>query len=291
MDATITLKCNNNCIFCPRKDYLSIIASHSLRSVYADIINTRERSEKITLSGGEITVMDEIWDILAFCRQKRFKNIGIISNGRKLKSKKFTKALIEAGVNDFAISIYSLTAAVHDHITRKPGSCKETKRAVRNLLELCGEYDISLRVNLVLNVWNAEDILKTIKGLASWGVRQFIVAEQIIIHRETKHLSLKAIKDFLMKVKGLEFRDTYLYLRGFAPCLIGKNDRVVGSSIILKDSVPRIVLEPYEVGTLVKERTKKERYMRKFKNAFGKIAVCKDCLLVSTCPGIQKAYM
>lgn len=289
MDITATLKCNNNCVFCPRQDYLRLIACQSTKEIYRDIEKARQASDNIVFSGGEVTTLKEIWKIIDFARKLNFKKIGIITNGRKLQDFDFASRLGAFGVNDVAISIYSIDDKVHDGVTRRKGSCQETKNGIINMLKLSKKYGISLRINLVLNFWNYHDILSTLSRLSSMGINNLTVAEQIIIHKESKYLSFQKIKKFLRRVKQLRLKGVRLCLRGF--CASFFNDKFYDSNgLIIKKSNPLIILETHEVDTLVKKSSSKNEYLKKFKMLFRRIEKCKDCFLNSSCPGIQKAY-
>ena len=290
MDITLTLQCNNNCIFCPRQDYLKLIACGSLKEIHSDIEKTRFKSEKIVLSGGEVTLRQDLWSILTFCNSRGFKEIGLITNGRRLKELDFAERLIRAGVKDFAVSLYSANEKIHDGITRRKGSARDTKKGILNLLALSRVYPINIRVNLVLNYWNYEDLPDTLNKLVAWGVRNFIVAEQVIIDAKSKHLSLDEIKVFVKNIQELTLEDTRLCLRGFAFCLFGQSGGMSAQGIILKEKNPCIILESQEVDTLVKEGGKKKAYMEAFGKLFFRMNKCNFCVLESRCPGIQKAY-
>lgn len=292
MDITLTLKCNNQCIFCPRKSYLRLIACHSLRQIYKDIEQTRRVSNSLALSGGEVTLLKEekLRNIIDFCKKKKFNKIGIITNGRKLADPIFAENLICAGITDFAISIYSSNNKTHDRITRINGSCEETKRAIHNILALSFRYDIALRINLVLNNWNYKDIFQTLRHFHAKGIRNFIIAEQIIIDRNTMYLSYKKVKEFLSNIKKIYLNDTRLCLRGFPVCFLGRHFFYRKNRIILKNDNPVIVLERYELDTLVKDANKKNAYLDKFKKLFMKTENCNICFFQNQCLGFQKAY-
>ena len=291
MDITLTLKCNNNCLFCPRKGYLKTIACVSSKEIYRDIEKTRRVSDEIALSGGEVTLLEDLEDIVGFCGEKGFRKIGIITNGRRLKDVKFAERLIRAGVKDFAVSLYSWRDKIHDAITRKRGSARDTKRGLLNLFRLSRRYPIGIRVNTVLNYWNCRDLPGTIKTLFSYGVRNFIVAEQVIINREAEHLLAPEIKDALKQILGLTLKNTRLVFRGFPLCFAPICEGVSPEGFILKKQDPRIILEKQEINTLVKKSSSKDKYLGDFRKLFTHVKKCRDCALKKSCFGMQKAYL
>jgi len=95
----ITYKCNMNCPFC---------FAHANEKVSKDIKeNEIEELMKdypgniIYLSGGEPTVVKNLYSIIKLVKRKRYK-LGLFTNGKKLKNKYFVKNLKEKGV-DFVI--------------------------------------------------------------------------------------------------------------------------------------------------------------------------------------------
>lgn len=275
-DITLTLSCNNDCLFCPRKDFLKFIACRSKKEIYQEIEEISKRSQKIVLTGGEVTVFPQIFEILKLC-QNKFKEIEIISNGRRLKDKNFLKKLISSGVNQFAISIYSLTEQIHDKITRKKGSCQETKNGILNLLNTSSRK-IKVRINITLNYWNASTIIETIKQLYRQGIRNFTVAEEIILNSKAKILNLKEIRKILEQISNLKLKKLQIFFKGFPPCLV-------------RDLLnPSIIYEPYQLESSIKKGSGKEKYLKKFQNNFIKLKKCSTCFLNNSCLGIQKYY-
>jgi MoaA/NifB/PqqE/SkfB family radical SAM enzyme len=290
MDITLTMKCNNNCVFCPRREHLKIIACRSLKDVYADIERTRRKDDKITLAGGEVTLLDDLNAIVRFCKDKGFKSVGVITNGRRLKDAKFAESLVRAGADDFAVSIYSVDNKIHDLITRRPGSARDTKKGLANLIRLSKKYPISVRVNTVLSRWNYRGLPATLETLSSYGVRNFIVAEQIVTPKRSAHLSISQTNGSLKKIMGLSLENTRLVLRGFPFCLIGRGGTACKEGIIIKPSNPLIILEKQNLDTLVKGRGKKSQYLSDLGKLFTKADRCRSCAVDSRCHGIQKAY-
>ncbi|MDD4907549.1 MAG: radical SAM protein [Candidatus Omnitrophica bacterium] len=291
MDITLTLKCNNNCLFCPRQGYLKTIACVSIEEIYRDIEKTRRVSDEIALSGGEVTLLPDLEEIVGFCGERGFKKVGIITNGRRLKDVKFAQRLIRAGVKDFAVSLYSWQDKIHDAITRKSGSARDTKKGLLNLLRLSRRYPIGIRVNTVLNYWNYRDLPGTIKKLFSYGVRNFIIAEQVVINRKAEHLLAPEIKDALRRISDLTLKNTRLVFRGFPLCFAPICVGVSPEGFILKKQSPRIILEKQEIDTLVKKNSSKNKYLEDFRKLFTRVKKCRDCALEKSCLGMQKAYL
>ncbi|MFA5118080.1 MAG: radical SAM protein [Candidatus Omnitrophota bacterium] len=289
MDITLNIQCNNDCLFCPRKEFLSIISCNSLKQIYRSINETRKTSDKIVLSGGEVTLLPELITIVKHCKTAGFRAIGIITNARLLRNPGFTRELVLAGANEFAVSLYSIRDMTHDRITQKPGSCRETKEGLRNLIALSKRFNISIRINTVLSALNCQDLKMTILSLYKAGIRDFIIAEEIITKNGNKHLDLPEIKDFFSRIRKLNAPRSHVVFRGFAPCLTLPKKKT-GGNRLFNDAVPVFIREPHTIDTLTKTSTKKSLYLRKFKGLFSKKPFCADCRFARSCGGLQKKY-
>lgn len=271
---------------------MKLICCVTLPEIRRDIGLIRKFSSKIVLSGGEVTIYKNLMVVLAYCRKLGFDRIGVITNGRQLKTKPFLEKMIDAGVNDFAVSIYSLNPSLHEKITGKKGSCRETFCGICNLLEYSKRYPINVRINLVLNFYNYDDILNCLNQLHALGIRNFILAEQIAVNQKSRLLPLRKIRQSLNNLLDCSFENTSIILRGFAPCLFEKN-KVLGiydAGIVLRTKSARIILEKQNVDTFMKEDSRKKEYLVKFSNLFGKSGECLSCSYRFHCLGLQKMY-
>lgn len=290
MDVTITLKCNNKCLFCPRNKYLKMISCESYPQIYSDIKKTRMVSDKIVLTGGEATLLPFIFDIIKFCKAQGFQSIGMVTNGRRLSDMGFARKIVALGVNDFAISLYSLKDEIHDSITMVDGSCKETKQGLLNMLRIGFKHPVSLRVNFVLNYLNYKDIFKSIIELYGRGLRHFIIADQLGRGKNEPGLSAVKIKNFLKSLQEIRLKGASFSLKSFPPCFFKEYNLMVGEMIV-KGRNPVIVLEGQDVDTLVKRENKKRDYLSAFNKLFTKMEKCCRCTFDSQCLGIQKIYL
>lgn len=290
MDITLTLKCNNNCIFCPRDKFLSLINYKSPIESYRAIKKIRKTSNHIVLTGGEPTIIKDLYKIVKFCKKQGFICIEIITNGRLLKNEKYVSELISAGVTGFAISLYSVSNNIHDSMTRVSGSCKETKMGIINVLRMINNNNPAIRINMVLNLLNYKDIFKTINYLYRLGVRNYIIAEQIMTDNKQKHLSVSQTKKILRSIKDYRFPGAHIVLRGFAPCFFNGHLTISDDSIIVKKNNPVIFLEAPNIDTLIQEEVKKQKYIKAFLNNFRRDEQCIKCLFTERCFGFGRWY-
>jgi len=94
------------------------------------------RNAPVVFSGGEPTLIPQLIDMVALLRQKGYREILLQTNGRMLCYEDFCLRLIRAGVSGFGISINGSSAAVHERMTRMPGSFHQTMTGLKNLLAI-----------------------------------------------------------------------------------------------------------------------------------------------------------
>ncbi len=130
----LTYRCNERCVHCylDHEDYgemSTVEVTRVLRELAA------AGTLFLTLSGGEIFLRQDFFEILGTARALHF-DLNLKSNGL-LITRERAKRLKELGVAKVQVSIYSAEAAVHDAITKVPGSLQRSLAAVR-LLKQCG---------------------------------------------------------------------------------------------------------------------------------------------------------
>lgn len=126
----LTYRCNERCIHC----YLD----HNDRGEMstAEIKQLLDQLADagvfiLTLSGGEIFLRKDIFEILEYARQRTFC-IKLKTNAILIKERE-AQRVRELGVESVQVSIYSHRPEIHDAITLVPGSLKRSVDAIRFL--------------------------------------------------------------------------------------------------------------------------------------------------------------
>jgi AdoMet-dependent heme synthase len=126
----LTYRCNERCIHC----YLDHDDHGELTT--AEVVDVLEQLAAagtlfLTLSGGELLLRKDFYELLAHARRLRF-DVKIKSNAILIREQ--DAARIRAlGVRQVQISVYSHRPAVHDAITKVAGSLDRTLNAIRFL--------------------------------------------------------------------------------------------------------------------------------------------------------------
>jgi cyclic pyranopterin phosphate synthase len=145
-------ECNNNCSFCMESDREGRrrhVLGQSPDDIRRFIDGYAERDE-ILFTSGEPTLNERLLEYVRWARAAGFSTIGVISNGRRLGYEKYAQALLAAGVNKVTLSIHGATAAVHDSLTRTPGSFVQSSKALATLGALKRRRRFDLHTSTVL---------------------------------------------------------------------------------------------------------------------------------------------
>ncbi|HOG18036.1 MAG: molybdenum cofactor biosynthesis protein A [Syntrophaceae bacterium PtaU1.Bin231] len=169
---SIWFGCNNDCSICMLaglKESLPPLRCDQYRRLLRRVA-AEGHFRNLILSGAEVTMLDDLDEYVRFAASLRcFDRIQIQTNGRRLSDRRYLEGLIDCGVNEFFISIHG-REEVHDGITRRPGSFRQTVAGLENL----SAFD-SVRVisNTVLSKRNCRDIPPLLAFLSQKRIDEF----------------------------------------------------------------------------------------------------------------------
>ena len=135
----LTYRCNERCVHC----YLDHDDHGEMTT--AEIKHLLEEMAEagvfiLTLSGGEILLRKDFFEILEYARRKLLFCVKLKTNAILIREREAAR-IRDLGVESIQISIYSHRPEVHDAITLVPGSLKRSVDAIRFLkaqgLESC----------------------------------------------------------------------------------------------------------------------------------------------------------
>lgn len=139
----LSTNCNWNCKHC----YLPAHNNPGLpKDVIFDLFNQLRKIGcfDLSLTGGEIFYRNDIMEIIQKAREMGF-NVSLLSNISLLTEEKI-KQLSRLNINTISCTIFSLDEAIHDSITRVPGSLK---KVLSNVM-LIKKYNIPLEIKTIL---------------------------------------------------------------------------------------------------------------------------------------------
>lgn len=135
-EIALTYRCNNACRFCyaysPYRETEEMSTDEVKRII--DIIVDDAKVPSLSFTGGEPTLREDLFELIAYGREKGLR-MNLITNGRRCASKEFVQKLVDAGLNSAQVSIEGPNAEIHDFIVGAPGAFVQTIQGVKNLRE------------------------------------------------------------------------------------------------------------------------------------------------------------
>jgi radical SAM protein with 4Fe4S-binding SPASM domain len=126
----LTMRCNELCVHCYRviEDRRELTTAE-VKTLLADL--ARAGTLYLTFSGGEIFLRPDLFELIAEAKRLRF-DLRLKSNALLITVER-AQRLRELGVRQVDVSIYSVDGAVHDAVTKIPGSLTRSLAGIDRL--------------------------------------------------------------------------------------------------------------------------------------------------------------
>ncbi len=167
-DLKVGFACNNRCVFCAQGDKRSDCPTLPLAELVRRLELVPDRPRGLVLTGGEPTAHKALLPLVRAARALGFDPIQIQTNGRMLAYRRVVDQLLAAGAREFSPSLHGSTAALHEGLTRAPGSFAETVQGIGHAVAV----GATVVTNSVITRSNVDDLPALVALLAALGVRQ-----------------------------------------------------------------------------------------------------------------------
>jgi pyruvate-formate lyase-activating enzyme len=160
--------CNNHCQTCLIAGLRNTAAPMDREEFRRQVDkNAAERLfDRLVLSGGEVTLDEAFLENVRYARQRgQFRHIRVQSNGRRFADPEFLKASIEAGVDEYYISVRAHTATVDAQITGERDSFRETSAGLSNI----ARSGATLITNTPVSSMNVEHLSAVVDHALGFG--------------------------------------------------------------------------------------------------------------------------
>jgi radical SAM protein with 4Fe4S-binding SPASM domain len=119
----LTMRCNELCVHCYRViERRAELTTQELKALLDDV--ARAGTLYLLFSGGEVFLRPDLFELIEHARRLHF-DVRLKSNALLITREKAAR-LRELGVRQVDISIYGAEAAVHDAVTKVPGSLERS---------------------------------------------------------------------------------------------------------------------------------------------------------------------
>jgi cyclic pyranopterin phosphate synthase len=282
--------CNNFCLFCMETDRAGRrreVKKFLKKRIY-QVLEENTHIKKVVFTSGEPTLNPQIFNYAKRAKELGYKRIEIISNGRMFSHKDYCAELIEAGVNEFIISIHGHNKKIHEAMSRTPGSFEQTEQGLSNMSWFRSRRPIRLSVNHVLTKYNYkfsgdfleflrnyfldDAVLKTVRMSESVErtAGPMIAPRYEEVAKILEELYRKTPRLFLSR---LRLKDNYIYVYDLPFCCYRNIGQLFGAGEkVLLDINNQTVMMDYS-----KNKVKDKR--------------CKLCKHNAICGGVYKGYI
>jgi MoaA/NifB/PqqE/SkfB family radical SAM enzyme len=245
--------CNNKCLHC-------LIKKDQQRPDLDSIIDSLEKrdTDNVMFYGGDPTLRSDLTEIVRSAREKGYRRIKLLTNGRAFSSMQLLQGIINAGCYLFEIELWGSNPSLHDHLTRVSGSFWETMSGLENLAGHPHEKFVSVRVPVCEE--NYPDIENTVATALNFGVNRVILSVQD---------------------NTLSFQSAFPHIRNAI------NISIFNRTWILTEFVPFCVMQELEqhvseiysgLNTIYEKTFRKHKY-------------CAECIYNELCHGFEAKYV
>lgn len=239
---TMEFRCNLKCVHCMIEgtmDRLAPTSDATLEQVCRDQAATG-RWEGLVLTGSEITLRRDLPQIARKARAAGFRHVRIQTHGMHLGRTDYADKLIEAGVDEYFVSVAGSDAESHDRITQVNGAWDKMMQGMAHL----DQYDhVKLITNSVITTQSYTllpgmvDALADLKQLVQMEFWNFFpMAEDDPKDLAARHSDiLPYLREAILKCRGA---GRFVEVKNFPECMLGE----LGDALV--NAQPTLLIDP-----------------------------------------------
>lgn len=280
IDLKVGFSCNNMCRFCVQGDKRLKVAPKSTSQLITIIEKGAENTTSIVFTGGEPTVHKDIIRLVERAAISGYRTIQMQTNGRAFANRNFCHEIVNAGVTEVSPALHGNIEALHDYLTRSPGSFRQTIIGIRNIREL----GVPVILNSVITRSNYRNLPMMARLFIKLDVNQFQFA---FVHAlgsaQNKFASITPRKSLVAQYvhMGLDIARTYgvpSYTEAIPFCFMAGYENHVAEQIIPDTKV-------FDADLVIENYTEHRRKQAKIKGQ-----QCPSCSFYHKCEGPWREY-
>lgn len=227
IELTVHFRCNLRCQHCMIEgtmDWLQPESEAQLGEILAR--NAAERRwQGLILTGSEVTLRDDLPELARKVRASGFRHVRIQTHGVRLASESYCRELVEAGIDEFFVSVTAADAATHDAITQVPGAFERMMRGLENLDAIEGVTTLSNTVITRLSYRQLPAVVQRLRHLRRLAQMEFW---NYLPMRETddKNLiasHLEVLPHLREAIAAARAQGRGVVVKNFPECLLGED--------------------------------------------------------------------
>jgi MoaA/NifB/PqqE/SkfB family radical SAM enzyme len=169
IEIVVGFGCNCRCRVCPSASQTQV-PDMSAEEIAGWLTESRERGAKhVWFGGGEPTLHPDLIRSIELSRELGYQRIRIQTNGIRFAYLPFAKRCLEAGANEFSLSIKGADAIVHGQITQNPDAFGHLLQGARNL----AESGARVEGDILITTFSLPGLADAIERFAALGLSRF----------------------------------------------------------------------------------------------------------------------
>jgi MoaA/NifB/PqqE/SkfB family radical SAM enzyme len=242
VELTMHFKCNLKCEHCMIEgtmDWLKPESMEQFESILAQ--NAQQgRWKGLVMTGSEVTLRRDLPELARAARASGFEHVRIQTHGMRLADQAYCRELVEAGIDEYFISVTAADGASHDAITGVPGSFERTLHGLENLESFPGVVSLTNTVVTERSYRQLPDVVERLRHLRRleqmdfwnyWPMRETDDKELAASHLEVLPYLREAIRRARAYGRSVE-------VKNFPECLLGDDAEA------LNNDQPKLMIDP-----------------------------------------------
>lgn len=169
IEIVVGFGCNCRCRVCPSATQ-SHVPDMSAEEIARWLEASRERGAKhVWFGGGEPSLHPGLIRSIERARELGYDRIRIQTNGIRFAYLPFTRRCLDAGANEFSLSIKGADAAIHDQVTQNPDSFDQLLQGAKNLAAAGARVE----GDILITSHSMTRLAEAVERFAGLGVNRF----------------------------------------------------------------------------------------------------------------------
>jgi len=277
-DIKLGYTCNNRCRFCVQGRKREVLKDLTTEEIKSILRKARKTANGVVFTGGEPSIRKDFFEILSYAKKLGFERIQAQTNGRLFAYKDFAEQAVEAGMNEFGVSIHGHIPELHNWLTCSE-SFYQTIQGIKNVKEL----GIPVYTNTVITKSNYRHLPELALLLVNLGVNQFQLAFPHALGSAYENFDsivprMTLIMPYVKRALDIGIRNGVKVMTEAIPyCLMPGYKKFIAERIIPSTEI-------YELGSKIDFDKLRPNFAK------SKGHNCKKCRYYNICEGTWKEY-
>ncbi len=242
VELTMHFKCNLKCVHCMIEGTMDWLKPESMEQFERVLAQNAQQGlwKGIVLTGSEVTLRKDLPELARAAHESGFEHVRIQTHGMRLADEAYCRELVEAGIDEYFVSVTAADAATHDAIAGVEGAFERTLRGLENLEAFAGVATLTNTVITERSYRQLPDVVERLRHLRRlvqmdfwnyWPMRETDDKALVASHLDVLPYLRKAIERARAYGRTVE-------VKNFPECLLGED------ADALNNDQPKLVIDP-----------------------------------------------